>query len=50
MIRQLEHLPYKDSLRELEPFSLKKRRLQGDFIMASQYMKGAYGKAGGDFL
>ena len=34
MIRELEHLSYKESLRKLSLFILEKRRLQGHLIVA----------------
>ena len=40
MIQEVEHLPFEDRLRELRLFSLQKRRIQGDLIVAFQFLKG----------
>ena len=46
MIKGLENLFYEDSLRELSVFSLEKRRLWEDLVVAFQYLKEAYNQEG----
>ena len=44
MTRGLKHLLYGGRLRDLGIFSLEKRKVQGDLLVAFQYLKKSYRK------
>lgn len=46
MVRGMQHLSNKDKLRKLGWFNLEKKSLQGDHIVAFQYLKGTYKNEG----
>ena len=50
MIKGLEHLFYKDRLRELGLLSLEKRRFKGNLTAAFQYLKGGLQESWGETL
>ncbi|KAJ7399068.1 hypothetical protein BTVI_118567 [Pitangus sulphuratus] len=50
MIKGLAHFSCEDGLKDLELFSLEKRRFQEDLTAAFQYQKGAYKRDGEGLL
>lgn len=50
LIRGLEIKPYEERLKTLSMFSLEKKRIRGDMITLSKYLKGCHTDEGKDLF
>ena len=50
MVKGLEGKTYEEQLKSLRLFSLEKRRLRGDIILADSFLMSGSGEAGADLF